>query len=502
MAQWPIYAMVYLGSALMVYNIIGFLRFARYIRGMKMWRGGDVILTIPIVLLISFLMGYLMVGFFGKPDILVAGILFGGSIFVFVMVKLSSSILQRVFEIEHLEAELLAAEKSSRAKSTFLASVSHEMRTPMNSIMGQATLAQRNPNLPEETRDQLDKIVHSAHHLADLINGILDMQQIESGELALYSEPFSLGEALEQVNALAGALCAEKGLDYQIALADGVGGQFVGDATRLKQVLMCLLDNAVKFTDAPGTVRFAVERDAAGSHRFTVSDTGVGIDEAFLPKVFETFAQEDASFTSRFGGSGMGLSQAKALVERMGGDIGVKSRKGEGSAFTVTLPMTPAPVDGCPPLKDEAQAGGGDAPAAGLEGRRVLVVDDVVENAEIVSDLLELEGVACDRAGNGLDAVRKVEESEPNAYDAILMDLRMPVMDGMEAARRIRALGRADARAVPIIALTANAYDSDVQNSLEAGMNDHLVKPVDADRLYAALGRWINGAQEKRIDGK
>ena len=500
---WAIYAMVYLGSALMVYNIIGFVRFARYIRGMKLWRWGSRILDIPIALLVSFLLGYLMVGFFGRPDLLVAGILFGGSIFVFVMVRLISSIIQKVFEIEHLEAELLAAEQSNRVKASFLATVSHEMRTPMNVILGQNTLALKNPDLHGETRQHLEKISASAHHLSDLINGMLDMQQIENGELVIHSEPFSLREAMEQVDVLAGAMCEEKGLTYQSHFAEAARGEYTGDAARLKQALMCLLDNAVKFTDAPGTVRFDVESTEAGDGvvdmRFIVSDTGVGIDEAFLPRIFEAFAQEDASFTNRFGGSGIGLPVAKAFVTHMGGTIGIDSRKGEGSTFTIALPMRRSVSEdsgNVETLENEA-VGPEETPSTCLAGRRVLVVDDMAGNVEIVSDLLELEDVACDTADNGQAAVDRVAASEMDYYDAILMDLRMPVMDGMEAARRIRALDRSDAKKVPIIALTANAHESDVQNSLQAGMNDHLVKPVDADKLYVTLGKWINNGKGK-----
>ncbi len=515
MVRWAVYAMVYLGSALMVYNIIGFLRFTRNIRGMKMWRWGYRMLYIPIVLLVSFLLGYLMVGIFGKPDLLVAGILFGGSVFVFVMVKLFSMIVERVIEIEHLEAELLAAEASNRAKTSFLASVSHEMRTPMNVIQGMGTLALKNPDLPTETREQLEKIENSARYLSRLINGILDMQQIESGELVMHMESFSLKEALEQVNAYVSMACEKKGLEYQTAFAQCTTREYTGDALHLKQVVICLLENAVKFTDAPGTVRFSVASSKAegvcSEIRFIVSDTGIGIDEDFLPKIMEPFAQEDASYTNRFSGSGLGLPIANSIVRKMGGRIEVVSKKGEGSTFTVILPMTPSgPGEKACIGKCECYNGCGgcasaeEAPPApvSLAGRRVLVVDDMVENAEIVSDLLELEDVESDTASNGQIAVEMVEKSSSFYYDAVLMDLRMPVMDGMEAARRIRALDREDAKVVPIIALSANDAETDLQKTLEAGMNEHLPKPVDADRLYAALNRWINAANEKRIEEK
>lgn len=503
MIRWAVYAMIYLGSALMVYNIYGFVRFARYIRGMKTWSRGNRVLYLPILLLVCFLLGYLVVGFFGNPDIVIAGILFGGSVFVFVMYNLLNSIIQQVIESEHLEAELLAAEESNRVKSSFLASISHEMRTPMNVILGMDTLALKNPELPQETREQLEKIGHSARRLSGLINGILDMQQMESGMPTIQAEDFSLKEALEQINALISAACREKGLAYQTDFAECAARDYTGDAVHLQQALICLLDNAVKFTDPPGTVRFTVscdrERDVCTALHFAVSDTGIGIDEAFLPKVLEPFAQEDASFTNRFGGSGMGLALANNIVTHMGGRIEVSSRKGEGSTFTVTLPLT------TPAFKEKTGAptcGRGEdcgavASSPDLKGRRVLIVEDLPENAEIVADLLELEGIESECAGNGLAAVNMVSQSKERYYDAILMDLRMPVMDGLEATRRIRALDREDVRHIPILALTANAFESDVKNSIEAGMDEHLVKPVDSDVLYAALDHWINKPEKR-----
>ena len=493
MIQWIFYAMVYLGSALMAYNIYGFICFTRFIRKMKTWNQGSLILSIPVMLLVFFLLGYIAIGLFAEPSIFVGSVLFGGSIFVFVMYKLLNNIVQRVVESEHLEAQLLAAEESSRAKSSFLASISHEMRTPMNVILGLDTLAMNTPGLPRTTKEQLEKIGHSARHLSELINGILDMQQIESGEMKINSEPFLLMEALEQVNALASSACEEKGLAYCFSFDDCAEQRYDGDVTQLKRAIMCLMDNAVKYTDAPGTVKFIVSgasaQETTRQLHFTVLDTGVGIDEAFLEKVFEPFAQEDESYTNRFGGSGMGLTVANGIVTHMGGRIDVVSHKGEGSAFTITIPMELSHPDAPPAEAGAKQDGDGDADS--LEGRRVLIVEDTPENAEIVADLLELEGAQSEHAENGMVAIKMVTESEKWHYDAILMDLRMPVMDGIEAARNIRALEREDARHVPIIALTANAFDSDIQHSREAGMNEHLVKPVEADRLYAVLRKWI-----------
>ena len=518
MKQLTIYAMVYLGAILMAYNIYGFVRFARYIRGIKTWGRSNRILYIPIVLLVCFLLGYLMVAFFGKPDLVIAGILLGGSIFVFVMYKMLSSIVQKVIEAERLEAELLAAEESNRAKSSFLASISHEMRTPMNVILGMNALALKQPQLPQAAREQLEKADHSARHLSNLIDNLLTMQKAESVGLTMHEAPFSLMEALEQISANASAMCRQKGLQYDISFAKCAAGNFFGDAAELKRAISCILDNAVKYTDAPGTVRFCV-KCAKGQNRgthvlFIVSDTGIGIDEAFLPKIFEPLTQEDGSSTNRFGGSGMGLTVANSIITHMGGAIEVESRKGKGSTFTITVPISPVPnevcanCEGCTPDQGEdcatcricklgqavAEAGQSAAQAAApidLAGKRVLIAEDTDDNAEILSDLLELEGVESERAENGLAAVRMVEASAAFRYDAILMDLRMPVMDGWEAARRIRGLDRPDAKAVPIIALSANDREQDIRQSLAAGMNEHLAKPIEADTLYQSLRKNI-----------
>ncbi len=490
--QILIYAMVYLGSALMVYNIYGFIRFARYVKELKSWDNNSYILYVPIFLLVFFLTGYLVIGLFGKPDLMMAGVLFGGSIFVQIMYRLLNRIVREVVMSEQLKAELLAAEESSRAKASFLAGISHEMRTPMNVILGMDALALKNPALSAETRDQLEKIGYSARHLSRLINNLLDLQETEKDKPAKDTQMLSLKEALDQINAVYSASCSEKGLEYRFTGSPEAEEAYTGDAFQLERALMNIVDNAVKFTDVPGTVQFLVEpgspeEDSRVMH-FTIADTGVGIDPEFLPKIFDAFTQEDQSSTSRFGGSGVGLTAAYSIISGMGGRIEVKSRKNEGSTFIVTIPMISAPAaESIPedPVEDHYD------PEEVLQGRQILVVDDIDDNAEIVSDLLEIAGAESDRAENGQIAVDMFAGSAVGAYDAVLMDLRMPVMDGLEATRRIRALDRKDAKNVPIIALSANAYDSDVQNSLKAGMNSHLAKPADADLLYAELAGWI-----------
>jgi len=488
--QILIYAMVYLGSALMVYNIFCFIQFVRYIREMKVWDGKSSFLYVPIFLLVFFLLGYLSIGLFGHPSPIMAGVLFGGSIFVQIMYCLLNYIVHKVIESEQLKTELLAAEASSRAKSSFLASISHEMRTPVNVILGMDALVLKNPGVPAEVREQLEKIGFSARHLSELIDNLLDLQESAQGSSSAKGEPVPLQEAIGQINAVYSFSCGEKGLIYQSSLDDELIRSYTGDAAQLKRALMNILDNAVKFTDAPGTVQFTVEGDEAGSEsavvRFVISDTGIGMEEDFLPKVFEAFIKEDDSTTSRFGGSGVGLTAAFHIISAMGGRIEAQSRKNEGSTFTVTIPMITSP------MQEWAQAPEAQAdPADDLEGRRILIVDDIEENAEIVADLLEIAGAESDCAQNGQIALDLFAQSGVGEYDAILMDLRMPVMDGLEATRRIRALERADAKSVPIIALSANAYDSDVQNSLKAGMNSHLAKPAASDLLYRELSKWI-----------
>ena len=498
MIQWAIYGMIYLGSLLMIYNIYGFIRFARYIRARENWGGKMGILYIPVVLLVLFLFGYLAVGFLGKPDLIVSSILFGGSVFVFVMYMLLSQVTAHIIENESLEARVRVAEESSKAKTSFLAAISHEMRTPMNVILGQDALALKNPDLPEETRKQLTAIGQSGRHLLGLINNILEMQEIETGEIPVRCEPFSLTDAMAQIAAIVSTQCGVKGLEWKYNREGALEDQLSGDAMLLKQVLLSLLDNAVKFTDAPGAVSLSVGSAAREGDKyilqFAVSDTGIGMSPEFAEKAFDLFAQEDGSFTNRYGGSGMGMTAAKRKTELMGGQMTLQSEKGKGTVVTVTVPFH---ASGQAPIAPEVAA-----EEVSLEGRRVLIVEDMDENAEITADLLEMEGTESERAENGQIALQMFDKSSLYYYDAVLMDLRMPVMDGLEAARRIRALWRVDAATVPIIALTANASETDVQHSMEAGMSAHLVKPVEADLLYRTLKHWIGltCAKEGEVD--
>ncbi|MBR3244013.1 MAG: amino acid permease [Parasporobacterium sp.] len=539
---------------------------------------------------------------------------------------------------KQIEVEKVLAEESSRAKTSFLSNMSHEIRTPMNAIIGLDNIALRNPDLPPKTREQLEKIGASAKHLLGLINDILDMSRIESGRMVLKNEEFSLREFLDQINIIINGQCADKGLRYECNLVGHVNDYYIGDDMKLKQVLINILGNSVKFTEAPGEVSLTVEQTKQFEEyctlRFIMKDTGIGMDKEFIPKLFDAFAQEDATTTNKYGGSGLGMAITKNFVEMMNGEIHVESEKGVGSTFTVTVTLRNSErkaheVSGIhiPPnmralvvdddeiscehtevvlnaigieadvcteplaaidlirkayesgvayrlvitdykmpgmngldltsqvrefdggktvvimltgynwdiIEEEAVAAGVDDIMAKplfsdtllrkinavfyaksgmklveevseaeeeekvnvLAGRRVLMAEDVEQNAEILADLLDLEEIEAEHAVNGQIAVQMFAEKPAGYYDAVLMDVRMPVMDGLTATREIRALDHPDAKKIPIIAMTANVFDEDVERSLQAGMNAHLSKPIEPERLYETMTQLIAEAEGK-----
>ncbi len=523
-----------------------------------------------------------------------------------------------------LEATLSEAEQANKAKTVFLSNMSHEIRTPLNAIIGLDNIALNDPETPEKTKEYLRKIGSSADHLLYLINDILDMSRIESGRMILKNEEFSFPDLLQAVNTMFSGQAVDKGLDYHCHINGEVDDYYIGDNMKLRQVLINILGNAVKFTPAGGSVSLQVERKAQYNGKstlcFVITDTGIGISEEYLPYIFDAFSQEDSSTTNKYGSSGLGLAITKRIVEMMNGDIQVESEKRKGSVFTVTVTLTDSTrtgtndIDDIHPadmsvlivdddpiacqhaelvlekagiasetaasgaeavemvqlrqarmepynlilvdwkmpemdgvettrrirtivgsesaiiiltayrwddiLEEAVQAGvdsfipkplfaaavmeefksalrrkGGlaaqSAHKAELTGRRILLAEDVEINAEIISMLLESRDMEVDLAQNGQIAVDKFGAHEPGYYDAVLMDMRMPEMDGLEATRRIRAMDREDARCIPIIALTANAFDEDVQRSLQAGLNAHLSKPVHPEVLFETLESLI-----------
>ncbi len=518
---------------------------------------------------------------------------------------------------------LRTAEQANKAKTAFLSNMSHEIRTPMNAIIGLNNIAMNDPTASESVKGYLKKTGESAQHLLTIINDILDMSRIESGRMVMKQEEFSFAKSLEQVNTIIGGQCREKGLHYDCRTIGKIDAYYVGDDVKLKEVMINILSNAVKFTPEGGSVTFLIEEglryDGQATLKLTFADTGIGMSEEFLPHLFDAFSQEDSSTTSRYGSTGLGMPITRSIVELMNGHIEVSSRKGAGTTFIVTLTlgesdrvdgslqegeinpreMSVLVIDDDPIALEHAtiilgQVGitcetaasgarglelvklrharradydlllidwrmpeldgvettrqirsivGKDTPIiiltsynwdevaeeakragvdtfvskplfagsvldqfreafrkkhavheirrADLNGRRVLLAEDVAVNAEIIVMVLGMRGMEVDVAENGRIALEKFSGHPEGYYDAVLMDMRMPEMDGLEATRQIRALDRADAGTIPIIALTANAFDEDVQRSLQAGLNAHLSKPVEAEALFETLETMI-----------
>lgn len=543
----------------------------------------------------------------------------------YILLKSDTTAIQRkqIEQNNRLKGALDQARQANVAKTAFLSRMSHEIRTPMNAIIGLDNIALHDKDLTPTLKGYLEKIGSSARYLLTIINDILDMSRIESGRMSFRNEEFSFTSFVYQINTLIDGQCKDKGLTYDCQLKGDIGKYYIGDDTKLEQILINILGNAVKFTDAGGKVTLIIEctaqYDGQSNFQFTIKDTGVGMSKDYLPKIFEPFSQEDDTTTSRYGGSGLGLAITKNIVQMMNGSISVDSAKGVGTIFVVNVPLKDSArsdsddahemrpqdfsvliiddeklarehaksvlgevgidadtcaggkeaieliklrharrddynlilVDWLMPeldgievtrqireilgsdttvivltaydwyeVEEEALKAGVDTfmakPLAStnalyefkqaftrkrqalpekkvvdLEGRKILVAEDMPVNAEIMMMILEMRGMISDHAENGKIAVEKFAASPPGFYDAILMDIRMPVMDGLEATAAIRALDHPDAKTIPIIAMTANAFDEDVQRSLKAGMNAHLTKPADPEQLYAALQEFI-----------
>ena len=390
-----------------------------------------------------------------------------------------------------LSDALASAEEANMAKTAFLSNMSHEIRTPMNAIIGLNNIALSDPEISDKTRGYLEKISTSAEHLMHIINDILDMSRIESGRMSVNHEEFSFLETLEHVNTIIGGQCREKGLHYEYGIKGEVDEFYIGDDMKLSQVLINILGNAVKFTPQGGTVKFTVEEVAKfegnSTLRFTIEDTGIGMSKEFLPKLFETFSQEDSTVTNRYGSSGLGMPITKNMVELMNGNIEVESEKGVGSKFAVTVTLEESTRTSSNKEENSEKDEPSKEEHVDLKGLKVLLAEDMMINAEITMMILSLHEMEADHAENGKNALEKYLSAPEGYYDIILMDMRMPEMNGLEATKAIRKSGRKDSETIPIIALTANAFDEDVQRSLQAGLNAHLSKPVEPESLCEAI---------------
>ena len=393
---------------------------------------------------------------------------------------------------DHLEEAVEQAEQASRAKTTFLSNMSHDIRTPMNAIIGFTNLAKQSIHEPEKTGGYLEKIEASSSHLLSLINDVLEMSRIESGKLELENGPCYLPGLLDNLHSMVGHLAEDKNQRLVMDCSGIQDENIICDELRLNQVLLNLLSNAVKYTPNEGTIEVRVlqktgSSEGWGAYEFHVKDNGIGMSPEFAAHVFEAFEREKTSTTSGIQGTGLGMAITKRIVDLMGGRIEVNTAPGEGSEFVVWVEFETRPADKPKTTEDKAENAEID-----FANKRLLLVDDMMINREIARTMLEMSGFQVEEADDGTKAVEMVEHSGAGHYDAVLMDIQMPVMNGYDAARAIRALADERLAGIPIIAMTANAFEEDRRNAFEAGMNGHVAKPIDLKELIETLTELLS----------
>ena len=377
--------------------------------------------------------------------------------------------------------------RANSAKSEFLSHMSHDLRTPINGILGMLAIQEKCQNDVEQQRDCREKIRMSAEHLLSLVNDVLLVSKLDSGMLATVEEPFDLHDVLESCVAILSAQAQESDIRLVLEEIDLQHSKLIGNPLHLKQILMNVIENALKYNRSHGRVFVQAKeiacQNGTASYRFTVEDTGIGIGEDFKKHIFEPFTQEHQGARTNYSGAGLGLSIVKKLVEQMNGTIEVDSKPGKGSMFYITLPIQVDQAWSAHPVDEERNV------QTNIGGMRVLLVEDNAINCEIMEFMLKEAGAEVVTAHDGKAAVDAFTASDLGTFDCVLMDLMMPVMSGYEAARVIRDLGRPDAKAVPIIALSANAFEEDIALSKDAGMNEHLAKPVDIKNLFRIMSQ-------------
>ena len=390
------------------------------------------------------------------------------------------------------EAERLAAEEKSKAKTMFLSNMSHDVRTPLNAVQGYTSLALEEKNLPDNVRGYLEKIDASSKHLLSLINDILDMSRIESGKVELRAEPADLRKVFEETVELVEVQMKAKNLTCNADCSKIRDRFVVCDTNRISRIMLNLLSNALKFTPSGGTVDVILSQKytehGRGVYQLYVADTGIGMSAEFAEHIFEAFERERTQTVSKVQGTGLGMTIAKTLVELMDGSITVETEQGKGTKITVIvkLPLTTEKIV-------REVNGGVEDEKPDLTGKKVLLVEDNMINREIALEILKRGGLEVDCAEDGQVAVDIISSAEPDKYDIILMDIQMPVMNGYEAAQHIRAMDGRRSQ-IPIIALTANTFESDKADAKNAGMNAHVAKPFDPEDLYAVIAKCLTKA--------
>ncbi len=387
---------------------------------------------------------------------------------------------------ETLAKALVAANQSNQAKTTFLNSVSHDIRTPLNAITGFTALAMNHLHDPDMVKNYLGKVTVASNHLLALINDVLDMSRIESGHIELEEKPVSLTHIYQDLETIIQNDIKAKGIQFFGEMKDIAHPTVLLDPMRMKKVLLNILSNAAKFTPEGGEIHFSIEEigdaaDGRGLYQFHIKDTGIGMSKEYITHIFEPFSREETATVSGIPGTGLGMSIASRIVKLMGGTITVTSEVGKGSHFVVTIPATRIAEE----IREKENS---EEPLEQIiEGKRVLLVEDNELNREICQELLEMAGFTVDTAEDGKIAVEKVQEAPAGTYDVILMDIQMPIMDGYEATREIRCLVEGKKAGIPIFALTANAFAEDRRRAIEAGMNGHIAKPIDIPSLMKTL---------------
>ena len=425
---------------------------------------------------------------------------------LFLGMRIQSSKKRAAFQQKHnqeLNEALQIAKVANESKSNFLSNMSHDIRTPMNAIVGYITLISKEADQPDKVQEYTRKISDASDYLLSLINDVLDMSKIESGKTTLSVAEFSIAEMQKDVETIIRMQAEEKKQSFTAAVENVQFDHVMGDVLRVRQIVMNLLSNAVKYTPNGGHIRFSITgvnqpKEKYQKIRIVVQDDGYGMEKGYMEKIFDPFTRLDNSMTGKVQGTGLGLAITKNIIDLMGGTIEVESEPGKGSTFAVELEF---PAAEQPKVSANTAQTASDAQASfRMEGLHVLAAEDNELNAEILAELLDMEGVRCKVCKDGVLVVQEFEQAAPGTYDLILMDIMMPNRNGYEATKAIRSSTHPEAKTIPIVAMTANAFAEDVQEALQAGMNAHIAKPVDMAVLKKTIYKVLQNKEGEHHD--